>query len=64
MSKTLQRPVLVSRQQAAEMLGVTVRTVRSMIADGRLRGYRLGDRVVRLRLDEIEAALVPCGGAA
>jgi excisionase family DNA binding protein len=34
-----------------------------MIADGRLRGYRIG-RTVRLNRAEIEAALVPFGGAA
>ena len=50
--------------QAAEYLGVTDRTVRQMIADGRLRGYRSGRRVVRLRVDEIDAAMQPFGGAA
>jgi excisionase family DNA binding protein len=34
-----------------------------MIADGRLRGYRSGTRLVRLRIDEIDAALKPFGGA-
>lgn len=50
--------------QAAEYLGVTDRTVRQMIADGRLRGYRSGSRLVRLRVDEIDAAMTPFGGAA
>ena len=50
--------------QAAEYLGVTDRTVRQIIADGRLRGYRSGRRVVRLRVDEIDAAMQPFGGAA
>ncbi|MBF9521971.1 hypothetical protein BKG83_20815 [Mycobacteroides chelonae] len=53
----------ISQVDAAALLGVTDRTVRNMIADGRLRGYRLG-RTVRLRVDEIEAALVPFGGNA
>lgn len=53
----------VSQTEVATMLGVTDRTVRSMISDGRLRGYRLG-RTVRLRLDEVEAALIPYGGDA
>ena len=53
----------ISQAEAAVLLGVTDRTVRSAISDGRLRGYRLG-RTVRLRLDEVEAALVPFGGAA
>lgn len=54
----------VSLLEAAQYLGVTDRTVRQMIADGRLTGYRLGARVVRLRRDEIDAAMKPFGGAA
>jgi excisionase family DNA binding protein len=50
--------------QSAEYLGVTTRTIRQMIADGRLRGYRSGHRLVRLRVDEIDAAMQPFGGAA
>jgi hypothetical protein len=34
-----------------------------MIADGRLTGYRSGSRLVRLRIDEIDAAMQPFGGA-
>lgn len=54
----------ISLVEAAEYLGVTGRTVRQMIADGRLTGYRLGARVVRLRRDEIDAAMRPFGGLA
>lgn len=50
--------------QAAEYLGVTDRTVRQMISDGRLRGYRAGNRLIRLKVDEIDAAMKPFGGAA
>ena len=50
--------------QAAEYLGVTDRTVRQMISDGRLTGYRNGQRLVRLRLDEVDASFQPFGGAA
>jgi hypothetical protein len=35
-----------------------------MIADGRLRGYALGSRIIRLRLDEVENALAPIGASA
>ena len=34
-------------KQAADYLGVTDRTVRQMIADGRLTGYRSGNQLVR-----------------
>jgi excisionase family DNA binding protein len=60
----LERRAFVSIADAAEYLGVTTRTIRQMIADGRLRGYRSGSRLVRLRLDEIDAAIKPFGGAA
>lgn len=45
--------------ETAEYLGVTTRTVSQMIADGRLRAYRLGPRVIRLRRGEIDAAMQP-----
>jgi excisionase family DNA binding protein len=57
-------PAYMSISDAAEYLGVTTRTVHQMIADGRLTAYRLGARVVRLRRDEIDAAMVPFGGGA
>ncbi|CAN3128574.1 excisionase family DNA-binding protein [Mycobacterium sp. smrl_JER01] len=50
--------------EAAEYLGVTTRTIRAMIADGRLTGYRSGNRLVRVDLNEIDDAMRPFGGAA
>lgn len=43
----------------AAYLGVTTKTVRTMIADKRLRAYKLGDRIIRFRRSEIDAALEP-----
>jgi excisionase family DNA binding protein len=60
----LNMPKLITQKQAADILGVTDRTIRNMIADGRLRGYALGSRVIRLRLDEVENALAPIGAGA
>jgi excisionase family DNA binding protein len=54
---------LVKISEAAEYLQVTQRTIRHMIADGRLTGYRIGERLVRLDIDEIEATLVKFGGS-
>jgi excisionase family DNA binding protein len=51
----------VTLSEAAEYLGVTDRTVRQMVSDKRLTGYALGCRIVRLRLDEIDAAMQPLG---
>jgi excisionase family DNA binding protein len=53
----------MSVADTARYLGVTPRTVYTMIADGRLRAYKLGDRVIRFRRDEIDAALTPIDGA-
>jgi excisionase family DNA binding protein len=55
---------LITIVEAAEYLGVTERTVRQMIFDGRLRAYRLNPKFIRLDLNEIEDALKPVGGAA
>lgn len=54
----------VKQSEAAEYLGVTVRTIRQMIADGRLTGYRSGTRLVRVDLNEIDSAMQPFGGGA
>ena len=51
-----------TQADAAEYLGVTPRTIRQMIADGRLTGYRSGTRLVRVDLNELDAAMVPFGG--
>jgi len=59
-----QRRRYVTQAHAAEYLGVTARTIRQMIADGRLTGYRSGKRLVRVDLNEIDAAMQPFGGAA
>ncbi|WP_077081847.1 excisionase family DNA-binding protein [Mycobacterium numidiamassiliense] len=45
-----------STNGVAEYLGVAARTVKNMIADGRLPSYRLG-RLVRIDLAEVDAAL-------
>lgn len=54
----------VSITDAAEYLGVSTRTIRTMIADGRLCAYRMGRRFIRLDLDQIDAAMIPTGGGA
>jgi excisionase family DNA binding protein len=54
---------LVSIAAAAEYLGVTIKTIRNMLSDGRLRAQTLGPRVLRIRLSDIDAALSPYGGA-
>ena len=48
---------LASLDAAAKYIGVTDRTLRRWIADGDLIAYRLGRRVVRIDLDEVDQAL-------
>lgn len=50
--------------EAAKYLGVTDRTIRQMISDGRITGYRCGSRLVRVDLNEIDDVMRPFGGAA
>jgi excisionase family DNA binding protein len=49
--------------QAAQYLGVTSRTLRAMIADGRIVGYKSSSRLIRIDLNEIDAQMQPFGGA-
>ena len=53
-----------SIQQTAEYLGVTDRTIRTMVSDGRLKAYRNGRKLIRLDLNEIDAAMRPVSGVA
>jgi excisionase family DNA binding protein len=50
-----------SLNQTADYMALAERTVRQMIADGRLKGYRLG-RTVRVDLNEVDDAMLPFGG--
>jgi excisionase family DNA binding protein len=45
--------------EAAEYLGVHEATIRQMMADGRLVRYSLGDRILRVDLNEIDAVMEP-----
>jgi excisionase family DNA binding protein len=48
--------MLVSIQEAAKALKVSDRHVRRMIAEGKYPFYRIGNRAVRLDLEEIKSA--------
>ncbi|MGV9745801.1 helix-turn-helix transcriptional regulator [Rhodococcus zopfii] len=47
----------VTVAEAAEHYGLSVKTVRRYIADGRIPAHRLGPKLVRLDLDEVDAVL-------
>ncbi len=44
---------------AAEHVGCHSRTIRRYIAAGRLTGYRMGPRLIRVDLNELDALLRP-----
>jgi excisionase family DNA binding protein len=46
-------PPSPSIQQSADALGVSYNTVRRRIADGTLRAYRVGPRVIRVDRDSL-----------
>jgi excisionase family DNA binding protein len=46
-------------KEAAERYSVTWWTIREWIDVGKITGYRLGDRLIRVDLDEIDGLLKP-----
>ena len=58
----------ISMVEAAETYGVSIRTIRRYIADGRITAYRVGPRVIRLDPDQVAKELlgtpVGAGGVA
>ena len=55
---------LASIAVAAEHADVHPRTIRRYIASGRLQGYRVGPRLLKVDLADVDALLTPVGGAA
>jgi len=56
---------LASLSGAASYADVNPRTIRRRIADGTIKGYRLGPRVIRVDLNELDRvfAQIPAGAA-
>lgn len=54
-----QLPVYVSLDEAAQIMSLSTRTIRRRISDGTIPAYQCGTRPIRIRLDELEAALRP-----
>lgn len=57
-------PVWISLADAATQLGVSVDTLKRRIAAGRLPAYRNGQRIIRLRVSDVQQFLrrVPTTG--
>lgn len=67
-SRTESPKSLLSLRDAADYWGVSERSLRQYIADGLVPAYRLPgrdgrSRLIRVRLDDLEAAMRPAGGA-
>lgn len=58
-----QRKKLVKLADAAEYADVSIKTLRRRIADGSLTGYRMGRRVIRVDLNELDELLKPIPSA-
>jgi excisionase family DNA binding protein len=58
-----QLPPHPTQKQAAEFIGVDVKTIRRWIAQGRLVAYRVGPRLIRVDRESILKLASPIGGA-
>jgi excisionase family DNA binding protein len=64
MSYKKEVPVYLSLEEAATVLSVSTRTVRRRISDGTFPAYTIGRQgTIRMRLDELEAAMKPMAHA-
>lgn len=50
------QPKFVTQEIAAHRWSVSVDTIRRLIASGKVTGYRLNGRVIRVSLNEVDAA--------
>ena len=50
------RPSYVTLAEAADLMSVSVKTLRRRIADGTIPAYRCGRRVIRVRIEDVELA--------
>jgi len=57
-------PELIGLQEAADYCDVNYRTIRRWIADGRLNAVRVGPRLLKISLEDLDRVMVPTGGAA
>ena len=55
---------LVSIAVAAEFADVCTKTIRRWISEGRIAGYRVGARLIKVDLDELESTFQRVGGGA
>ena len=57
MSAAEKMPRAYSASSLAELWGCSERHIRNMVADGRLRGFRLGGKLLRIPVDAVEVGV-------
>lgn len=62
MPKNKSQRRLSSITVAADHYDVSTRTIRRWVARGLITGYRVGPRLIKVDLDEVEGLLTPIGG--
>jgi len=55
--ETIRPDAFISLGAAADMLSISVRTLRRRIASGELPAYRSGRRIIRIRVADVEKVL-------
>ncbi len=58
-----ERTQYLTLAEAADLMSVSVKTLRRRIADGTIPAYRCGRRVIRIRIEDLERALHPIPSA-
>lgn len=51
-------PVYLSVDEAAQVMSVSAKTIRRRISDGTIPANQCGRRIIRIRLDDLEAAFL------
>ncbi|WP_373199833.1 helix-turn-helix domain-containing protein [Mycobacterium marinum] len=57
-------PELIGLQAAADYCDVSYRTLRRWIAGGRIKAVRVGPRLLKVDVADLDSLLQPVGGAA
>lgn len=57
MSQNRNLPTYLSIDEAATVMSVSTKTIRRRISDGTIPAYHCGHRSIRIKLEDLEAAL-------
>jgi excisionase family DNA binding protein len=55
--------VYIGIPESAVYLGVAEKTIRRLIRDAKLPAYRLGNRVIKIKIEDLETVLTRVGGS-